>query len=315
MIILNETISHGEKKQVIIEPDVLGYEIPTTLICGKESGQTLLITAQIHSGEYPATPATILLAKEIDPLKVKGNIIIMHCVNTSGFYQHSSGVIPEDRYNLNGDYPGQKNGTTGQAIAHFFIEKVFPIVDFIIDMHSGGIRETLTPCLFYPLVTKEKSLEVASALNIPYLIASHAKSGECSYAAHQFHIPGLLLERGFGGRCEKDWIQDYYVDLRLALNQMGMYAYNQENVCEKFNSLNNIYLTSHQRGLWYPSIHHGEYIKKDQLLGQVEDFFGNVIERYYAIDDGIVFYYTHCLAVREGYPLVAYGLKKDMKKL
>ena len=63
-------------------------------------------------------------------------------------------------------------------------------------MHSGGIRETLTPCLFYPVVMAKESLEVASALSIPYLIASHATTGEYSYAATYFHIPGLLLERG-----------------------------------------------------------------------------------------------------------------------
>lgn len=194
MRIFNETINQGEKKQIYIEPDVEGYQIPVTLICGKEEGKTLLITAQIHNGEYPATPATIRLAKAIDPLKLKGNIIIMHCVNTSGFYQHSSGVIPEDQFNLNGHYPGKRNGTTGECIAYFFVEKVFPFVDFIIDMHSGGIRETLAPCLFYPLVTKEESLKIAKGLNIPYLIASTSKTGEYSYAAHYFQIPGLLLE-------------------------------------------------------------------------------------------------------------------------
>lgn len=309
MSILNITISQGEKKQVYIKPDVDEYEIPTTIICGKEPGKTLLITAQIHSCEYPATPATIRLAQDLDPQKVKGQIIIMHCVNVNGFYQHVSGVIPEDDFNLNSHYPGKKDGTVGERIAYFFVEKVFPHIDFIVDMHSGGIRETLTPCLFYPVVMAKESLEVASALSIPYLIASHATTGEYSYAATYFHIPGLLLERGFGGRCEEKWIQDDYIDLRLALNKMGMYEYEHTVDVQQFNSVDTIYLTSHQKGLWYPQIKAGQHIKKNQLLGCVKDFFDQVIENYYAKDDGIVFYYTHCLAVREGYPLVAYGKK------
>lgn len=50
--ICGETLNPGEKKQVMLEPGVKGYQIPATLICGNKPGKTLLVTAGIHAGEY-----------------------------------------------------------------------------------------------------------------------------------------------------------------------------------------------------------------------------------------------------------------------
>ena len=106
--ICGHTLQPGEKMQVYLEPNVEGYGIPTTLICGARPGKTVLVTAQIHSGEYPGTPAVIHIARDIDPGELYGNLILMHCVNVSGFWRKEPTVIPEDGFNLNGDYPGPR---------------------------------------------------------------------------------------------------------------------------------------------------------------------------------------------------------------
>ena len=81
--ICGQELNRGEKRQVILRPDMEDYELPATLICGKEPGKTVVVTAQIHAGEYNGTPAVIQAAKEIDPEKLKGSLVLMHCVNTS----------------------------------------------------------------------------------------------------------------------------------------------------------------------------------------------------------------------------------------
>ena len=75
----------------------------------------------------------------------------------------------------------------------------------MMDMHSGGQQEPLTPCLFYPLAeaVTEEALVPARALDIPWLIASTATAGQYSYAANYHKVPGLLVERGYGGFCKK----------------------------------------------------------------------------------------------------------------
>ena len=51
------------------------YPMDAVCITGKYPGRTVLITAQIHSGEYPGTPAVIHTANAIDPDDVHGRLI------------------------------------------------------------------------------------------------------------------------------------------------------------------------------------------------------------------------------------------------
>ena len=309
--ICEHTLHPGEKKQVTLS--LQGYEIPANLICGAEPGKMVLITAQIHSGEYPGTPAVIQTAKEINPKQLRGNLLMLPCVNTSGFWARSDAKVPEDGFNLNGDYPGKAGGTPGERIASYFVAEIFPYVDFILDLHSGGQQEPLAPCLFFvgDGAVREESLSAARALDIPYLIQSCATRGEYSYAAAQYHIPGLLLERGCCGYCRREWVRDYVRDLRLFLQHREMYRFGEPTaVCSKMVYPKTVYLRARERGLWYPAIAEGSRVKKGQLLGHTEDFWGNPVRDYHAEGDGIVFYYTCGLSVTEGAPLAAYGLSE-----
>ena len=224
------SLQPGEKRRVTIEIPVEEageekmYPMPATLICGCGKGKTVLITAGIHAGEYPAIPAVIRAAGEIQPEELNGNLIFIHCVNTSGFFKRTFGLIPEDDFNLNGQYPGKEGGTTGERIADYFVRNFFDEIDFMMDMHSGGQQEPLTPCLFYPLAeaVTEEALAAARALDIPWLIASTATAGQYSYAANYHKVPGLLVERGYGGFCKKEWVDAYYRDIFLLLKHLEM---------------------------------------------------------------------------------------------
>lgn len=307
--IYDQELIPGEKRQTVLRPD--GYELPVTLICGREPGKTLLVTAQIHAGEYNGTPAVIRAAREIEPEKVKGNLILMHCVNSSGFWRQHWRTLPEDHFNLNSDYPGRPDGSTGEKLAHWFVEEIFPKVDFIVDLHGGSVNEELSPCLFFPAAPKvrEESLEAAKALDVPHLIASRAERGEYSYAAVKHDIPGLLLECGYGGFCREEWISQHKRNLFLLMAHLGMYP-SQEPVKNGQSRIfeNAVYLESPQCGLWYSLVKPGDPVKKGQLLGRLEDVFGNESCVCYAQADGIVFYHTAGLAVNKGDSLVAYGL-------
>lgn len=315
--IAGQILKAGEKKRIILEPNVEGYEIPATLICGAKQGKTLLITAGIHSGEYPGIPASARLAAQIDPLRLCGNILIMHCVNTSGFWDRVPNVVPEDGTNLNADYPGSPDGGAGARIADYFVREIFPHIDFLVDLHSGSAMEKLTPCLFFPNAPKVRgeALNAAKALNIPYLIESSNRSGECGYAANFCGVPGLLLERGYNSICRQDWISAYEQDLCLLLAHLEMYSEDSlKAVCPKKIYTKAVYLESDIKGLWFPEVEADGRVRCGQILGHIEDFYGTVLKEYRAQADGTVFYYTCALPVTPGEPLVAYGLEEGMEE-
>ena len=217
--IFGHNLSVGERKQTMVGTP--GHEMPVTLINGASPGKTVLLTAAVHADEYPGIAATVRVAKEVNPANVSGRIIFCHAVNTSGFWAKTRTVICGT--NLNANFPGSADGSPGDRIADFFVKNIFPNVDFIIDLHSGGIMTPLTPCLYFSAAAKDNvrmaSLSAAHSTDIPYFLASRATAGLYSYAATTFDIPVLLLERGHTGQCRECWIKSYEKDIRLLLRQ------------------------------------------------------------------------------------------------
>lgn len=302
----------GEKKQALLGPALAGCAMPATLINGHAPGKTVLVTAAIHGDEYPGVAAVIRLAGEICPQETAGRILLLHCVNTAGFWEKTR-VVPQDGANLNGNYPGDPGGALGARIADYFIREIFPQIDFIIDLHSGSPMEPLTPCLFFPTAGSEAvrrmSLAAAHVTDIPHLIASQATSGHYSYAAATLGIPGLLLERGHSGRCHERWVEAVRRDVRRLLDHLQVYpSADTGGVCRKTVWNRAVYLEAKQDGLWYPAVTQGCPLKRGALLGTLRDFWGNTLAEYRAEADGRVFYYTAALSIKQGDGLVAYGL-------
>ena len=316
------TLRPGEKARVLLNPNAPGHEMPATLIHGQSDGMTLLVTAGVHPDEYPGIAAAVRLGNALDPARLKGRLLLVHCVNAGGFWARRR-VTPEDGFNLNAGYPGDPDGTIGQRIANFFVTEIFPKVDFVIDLHSGSPMEPLTPCLFFPNGAGERvrevSFEAAKAVDIPWLIASQATDGEYSYAATQMGIPGLLLERGHGGLCPEEWVTAYEADLYRLLAHFGMYPLPEglPPVCGKTLCERTVYLESEHQGLWYPAadLKVGGEVRRGQLLGRMEDFWGHLLAEYRAEGDGVTFYHYASLAMRPGEFLIAYGLKDAMKNV
>lgn len=298
-------------KQLMLRPFKLNVELPATIICGSKPGKTLLVTTQIHSGEYNGSAASMRIAKEIQPEKLSGNIILFHCVNITGFWTRTRRFVPEDKANLNANFPGKKNGTVGNQIAAWFVEEIFPKVDFILDLHGGKDNDLMQSCLFYPRAEKvtEEALAAAKAMNVKYLLASSNSVGLYGYAANYMDIPGLLVERGEGCAQKEDAIKGHKDGIYLLMQHLGMY--DLPYIIEKEEPKNyprSEYVTFDVRGVWNPVLERNVSFKKGDLLGTITDFFGNEIKSIYADYDGTTVYYIAGLCVLEGDEAIAYGI-------
>lgn len=289
-------------------------KIPVTLINGAKEGKSLLITAGVHGGEYPCIKAAIEIAKEINPADVCGNIIIVHPVNVEAFFKRTPAVVPEDNKNLNSIFPGKKDGTISEKIAYIIVNEMQSKADFHLDIHGGDLNEALTPHLYYAgkaeLKIINKIKEVAAVLDVKYMVKSNSTTGVHSYGSIS-GTPSMLLERGGMGLCLEEDVKAYKKDLYSALNKMEILIGEEElNEEMPIDITEANYLEALNEGCWISFVEAGEVISKGQLLGEVTDFFGNVIDKYYAEFDGVVMYKTVALAVTKDSPLVAYGKLK-----
>ena len=119
--IFGEVLEPGEKKRLSLRVSMGGlpnvgqtlpearksedYEMPAILVNGTKPGKTLLVTAGIHSGEYNGIPATIRVARELDPERMSGQVILLPCVNSSGFWTMHPRTLPEDDFNRTASIP------------------------------------------------------------------------------------------------------------------------------------------------------------------------------------------------------------------
>lgn len=306
----NLIADRGEKKQGFVNVYDTNYSMPVTLINGELLGKTILITGGIHGCEYTAIQTVIELAKEINPKNVSGKIIIIHPVNVQAFKKKVSAINPWDNKNLNREFPGDINGTISEKICYFIENECHSQCDFYIDLHGGDLYEMATNFVYYPGIAEEnvikESKEIASLLNVDYVVKSGAKTGAYNYAAIK-GIPSILIEKGGRGLWSKEEIYDYKNDILTILKHFNVLEGQIKKDKEPVNITEAVYLESTCDGCWYPKVKAGQKVNEGEMLGEVKDFFGNVIERYYARVSGVVLYMTVSLSVEKDEPLVAYG--------
>ena len=157
MIFCGETILPGNRKWVQL-PVPGAQPLECVCLCGVKPGQTLAVTAGVHGCEYVGVQALRTLARELVPDDMTGNVILLPLANPYGFYAGAKRVIPEDGVNLNGAFPGDRNGSLGQRLAFALEDSLYATVDFLADLHSGDCNEALHPLVFFPTAGKKEGL-------------------------------------------------------------------------------------------------------------------------------------------------------------
>ena len=286
-------------------------KMPVTVINGKNEGKTILITAGIHGAEYPCIRTAIELAKEIEPENVCGQIIIVHPVNMQGFEGRCAAVVPEDNKNINRLFPGKADGSISDKIAYVITHEFQDKADFYIDMHGGDLHEELYPYVYYPGACEDyisnRSREIAEIFDVDYMVKSSATTGAYNSAAIR-GIPSILIERGGAGFCRRDTVEKYKSDMFRALEVEGVLKSDTVKKEKKPVEIDNvIYIDSEKNGCLEMFVSAGEKVNKGQLLYNISDLFGNIVDEYCAEFDGVILYNTVSLAINEGQSIIAYG--------
>ena len=299
-------INKGDKKSFQIN------EISGVAFCGKNEGKTLLITAGVHGGEYVGIETCMRLTGELEPEKMYGNVVICPVLNKDGFLHGVKQICTVDGKNLNREFPGDKDGTFTQKIAYDVEKYLYPLADFIVDLHGGDMNEKLIPLIFFPYDAGEKMREyvgdIAGRMNVYFRVGSYADNGLYSYAAKK-NIPAMLYERGGHGIWSESDVIAEKEDLYKLMEILGIIREGYDISVNKSQKeiVKAEYVGADSDGFWYPYFTVGDNVKKGELLGIVKNMDGVVVQMLRAKFDGIILYYTLSLGVRKNDTLMAYG--------
>ena len=118
------------------------------------SGPTVAFTGGNHGDEYEGPIALLKLARALAPSQVSGRVIVIPALNYPAV-MGGTRVSPIDGVNMNRAFPGRRDGSVSQMIAHFVQHRILPVCDALFDIHSGGKTMMFSPFACYHRLADE----------------------------------------------------------------------------------------------------------------------------------------------------------------
>ena len=119
------------------------YNVPIISIKNGDGPRALVLGGN-HGDEYEGQIAASTLSRNLQPDQIKGQVIIIPCLSqeaSRGGTRHWP-----DGVNFNRIFPGNEDGPVSSKLAYYLTHELFPKVDAVMDIHSGGRGHVFIPC-------------------------------------------------------------------------------------------------------------------------------------------------------------------------
>jgi uncharacterized protein len=290
-----------------------GLEIPTVVARGGTDGPHLCLLAGIHGCEYSSIDAVRRFMGTADLTELRGTVTAAAIANPASFWGRTPFVSPSDGLNLNRCFPGDLGGSFTQVLAYRLFERLIRPSDVLLDLHGGDMVEALEPFSLYdPSPVEGRARRLAIDFGLPYVVrverSESPVAGTTSGAAAEVGIPGVIAEVGGRGLLEAEAVAMHVKGIENVLRRLEMLPGEPEPPARPQHTVDRfVWLRSTRRGWWRPAAGAGARVRVGDLLGSVEDLFGEPQERIEAPEDGVVLFSTTSPAVPEDGLLLGLG--------
>ena len=297
--------------------------VPITILRGAGAGPTLALVAGTHGAEVAPIVALQRLRAEVDPARLRGTLILVHVANMPSFLHRTVYRGPWDQKNLNRVYPGRRDGTVSERIAHAITTEVIDRADYLVDMHAGDANESLRPYTYWSRLGLDPRVdsaarELALAWGNDHIVidAERPHSRDSSvYTQNTAQVrgkPAITTETGYLGVAAEEPVQRNVRGAVRLLRHLGMLPAlgalrPEERVTHAVWLDRSQVLTSPATGIWYPLVERGHTVQKGTVLGYVTDFFGTRVGDVVSPFAGAVLYVIGTPATSQGEPLAMVG--------
>lgn len=273
-------------------------QIPINIVCGLEDGPTLLVDAAIHGEENIGTVAIGQLLRRLDPKDIKGTLIAVPAVNTSGF-EFQQRVVKWDGVDINRQGEGNPAGTTAQRIAYHYFKDVISKADAFLDIHSGGPDAYVWYTIYLEDAaeapeTVAKSKEMALAFGLTDIFSRTPWKGTIKEVSTRKGIPSITPEIGGGadfmynGQEQIDICEQGIRNVMVWMGMLEGKVVAQGPVTKIYHGKHEITSGSHQ-GIFMRQRQWGEFMKAGEVYGAMyHPYTGEKIADITAPADGII---------------------------
>lgn len=271
--------------------------VPVIIEHSTNPGPVVLLLAGIHGDETNG----VGIIREIINQKINkpknGTIICIPVFNIFGYLMQTR-EFPDGR-DLNRMFPGTQNGSLASQFAYQFSEKIAPFVDYVIDFHTGGgLRDNIAQIRCNK--NDEKGLELAKIFNPPMILHSSNIVKSLRETLYKFGKTVLLFEGGKTNELNPTIINEGVNGTKNVLIHLGLIdgeiAVREKPIIVKKSK----WIRASDSGMFKIMIQNGTFVKKRELLGIIQDPFGEFQKKITASFNGYIFCINKTPIVNKG---------------
>src|SRR5210317_2224879 len=163
--------------------------MPVQVICGRQAGPVLFVSAAIHGDELNGVEIIRRLLRLKALRSIRGTLLAVPIVNVHGFLNQSR-YLP-DRRDLNRSFPGTEKGSIAARLANVFITEIVSRCTHGIDLHTAAVNRENLPQV--RAETDDPEVEaMARAFGLPVIVNSSVIDGSLRSAAGDLGVKVLV---------------------------------------------------------------------------------------------------------------------------
>lgn len=274
--------------------------MPVHVIRGRKAGPRLFICAAIHGDEINGVEIIRRLLGHKALKRISGTLLAVPIVNVYGMIHHSR-YLP-DRRDLNRSFPGSETGSLAARLAYLFMHEIVLKCTHGIDIHTGAQHRVNLPQIRANL-DDEETERLARVFGVPVLLNSTLRDGSMRQSAADEGIPMLLYEAGEALRFDEVSIRAGLEGILNVMRAMGMLpaiVRRRKTSAEPFVARSSSWVRAPESGMLRTLVALGTHVENGQLLGIVNDPFGEKEHEVVAHSSGVIIGRTHLPLVNEG---------------
>jgi hypothetical protein len=273
--------------------------IPVAVIHGARPGPIVAFVAGSHGTEYSSIVALQRLIPRVQAKALAGTVIIVPIINIASFEQMTPHLNPIDRKSMNGNYPGDPNGTQSQRALALITSQVVVPADVVVDLHGGDLDENLRPYSYWfrggRAAQDSAGLRLALAFGLDHIIVTDVNPAAPNAGrslSSQALVRGktvLVAEAGRSGIVAPSDITALVDGSLNVLGELTMLERPAHRVARP------IWLdgaapriAADSTGFFFAAVDRDARVKKGQSLGYLTDLLGNRTADVLAPIDGVV---------------------------
>lgn len=273
-------------------------QVPVIVHRAKEDGPTLLLMAGLHGDEINGMEIIRRIIRKGWNKPNKGTVICIPVFNIFGFLNVRR-ELPDGR-DLNRSFPGSNSGSLASQFAYHFMKEIAPVVDLVIDFHTGSAQRSnfsQIRCVF----SDQESLKLAKIFNPPFIIHSSYIAKSVREAMNKRGKKILLFEGGKTNSIDEIIVFEGMEGVKRMLEHLQMRSFKADkSEREPIFIKDSRWIRAMNSGVLVVLIENGVLVEKGDVLGVITDPFGKIERKIKASLDGYVFCVNEAPVVNKG---------------